>query len=55
MLLRSTRYKEHQGHETSLRNSALKTITKHGFVNHAFTRTRKNKQTLGIEKENTII
>lgn len=29
MLLRYTRYMEHYGREASLRNSALKTITKH--------------------------
>ena len=47
MLLRYTRYMEHCGREESLRSSALKTITKHGFVNHVFT-------AMGGEKKTTL-
>ena len=55
MLLWYTRYMEHHGRETSLRNSALKTITKHGFVNHAFTAMGGKKNNFGVKKENTVI
>ena len=42
---------EHCGREASLRNSALKTITKHGFVNHAFTAMGEKKTTLESRKK----
>lgn len=44
------------GREASLRNSALKTITKHGFVNHAFTAMGGKKKTnnFGVEKEKSF-
>ena len=47
---------EHCGREESLRSSALKTITKHGFVNHVFTAMGgEKKNNFGVEKENTVI
>ena len=56
MLLRYTRYMELYGREASLRNSALKTSTKHGFVNHAFTAMGGKKKTnnFGVEKEKSF-